>query len=334
MNINNFYFRTVIAASVVLSVSACIDLRKSNKQTVIVETPMVNGAECEMIDNIGTKWYIYDTPEVINITNGQGPITLKCIRDGYKKTIVQIRERYPHEMPLKEYQYMIKSALSVVNDITVDAGKRYPSVLVVLMEPLKFSDEQEKIDWLAAKQSYEKMYQEPDRSDRILELEMVEKTVKRQLLERQVREEIEYEKEIKGEEFIANNRKIQQHKDNISKHSENRKSVRRKILDHFRKKLGFPAAKEKQVVNNNKESKKDFSKKTINNNTSIDKAKKNIELLREVLKSSKKKEIKEKDNGSIAKKAIDKEKANSLSTITEEDSPPISILPNTKFLTK
>ena len=190
-------------SALVVTLSGCADFTHTNKQTVIVETPMVEHAECDLIDNIGNRWVVYDTPEPVTITSGYGPITLQCSKKGYKKTIVQIKERYPHEMPLKEYQYMMRSGLSLVKDIANDVGKRYPDVLVVLMEPHTFKDEEERIDWLAAKHSYEKMYQEPDRSDRLMELVQVEKNMKQRLIERQLREEVKVERELKGSIYQA-----------------------------------------------------------------------------------------------------------------------------------
>lgn len=217
-----------------LATSACKNFHHTNKQTVIVETPMVEGAMCLLTNNIGDQWRVFDTPQTTTISVGHGPMTIQCEKQGYKKTIVQIQERYPHEMPYKEYQYMIKSALNVTRDITQDIGKAYPNVLVVLMEPRTFSDEQEKIDWLAAKQSYEKMYQEPNRSDRLVELLKQDRDLEEHLLQRQLEEEVTVNRQQSAENFIARQRQLQQNRKNIESYAQERQSMRRKILNDYR----------------------------------------------------------------------------------------------------
>lgn len=319
-------------SALIVTLSGCTDFSHTNKQTVIVETPMVEHAECDLIDTIGNRWVVYDTPEPVTITSGYGPITLQCFKKGYKKTIVQIRERYPHEMPLKEYQYMIRSGLGFVKDIANDVGKRYPDVLVVLMEPHSFKDEEERIDWLAAKHSYEKMYQEPDRSDRLMELVQVEKNIEQRFIERQLREEVKVERELKGEAFIRRNRKITELKENISENAEIRRSLRRKLLDHYREKLGFKPARKatKATIQVTKEALKETN--DTNKKASPQKAKTNIQLLKDALNNRShalsikrpKKDSKNK-NSAITNKAI--EKPSIIDDQGKDTALPISIIP-------
>jgi hypothetical protein len=103
---------------------------------------------------------------------GYGPMTIDCTKKGYKRTIVAVDEVYGDK---HDYQHVATSAIGAARDITMDIGKHYPYKLVVLMEPEKFGSEQEKIDWLTAKHSYEKMYQEERDTYREVKLQDAEK---------------------------------------------------------------------------------------------------------------------------------------------------------------
>lgn len=321
-----------LIAIFVLLLNSCTSFSNANKQTVIVETPMVEGVECDLTDNIGNRWGVSQTPEAVTISNGHGPMTLECYKNGYKKTVVQIKERYPHEMPIKEYQYMVRTGVSFVKDFTHDVGKRYPNVLVVLMEPRSFQDEEERIDWLAAKQSYEKMYQEPSRSDRIAELVKVEKNMEQMLEERKNVLQAKVEQELKGEAFIDRNRRIAEYKKNISTNAAYRKSMRRKILDHYREKLGFQPVEQTQDIQTEIVKKEEMIKNYKGGNP--EKAHNNIKMLKELLDKTKKNQYvnTKQEESSISKQAIIP--TNNLKESEKEALLPISIIPRIPFLTK
>lgn len=135
--------------------SGCVDFNGARNQTIVLETPLVEGAECDLTDNRGKKWYVAETPEVLTITKGHGPIVIDCTKKGYKRTITQVEEFYPKP----DYQHVATSAMVGMRDLTSNIGKQYPSRIVIMMEPKEFADEQQRVDWLVAKQSYDKMYQ-------------------------------------------------------------------------------------------------------------------------------------------------------------------------------
>jgi len=76
-----------------LVLSSCASVVSGARQNVTVITPDVEGAACSLADSKGRTWYIEETPGTALVKRGDGPISVICNKDGYKKGVALLEEQ-------------------------------------------------------------------------------------------------------------------------------------------------------------------------------------------------------------------------------------------------
>lgn len=157
---SNRFFKRLTAMAVIvgahlLLVSGCTDGNQIGVQSVAINTPYAEGATCRMKDDRGNRVYLDETPGIVTLKRGYGPLHIICEKAGFKKTMILVEERYPADIT----ENLMDNVVAGMSDITRDVGKQYPETITVLLEPEVFNSNQEEIDWLTVKRSLVDKYQ-------------------------------------------------------------------------------------------------------------------------------------------------------------------------------
>jgi hypothetical protein len=141
-----------VSSTTVLLAVGCSTITTGTTQPIIIETAKVSGAKCELTDSKSGRWVVSDTPETVEITKGDGPLTVSCKKSGYKDTKVIVEEGFAG-MTLGNV--ILGGGIGVIVDAASGAAQEYPDRVMVWMEPNSFSSTAAKAEWFKEKEAYE-----------------------------------------------------------------------------------------------------------------------------------------------------------------------------------
>lgn len=141
----------LLAGTAVLT-SACATIVEGRHQIVTVETPLAEGAACELKDNVEHVWKINGTPGSVEVTRGDGPMLVTCTKEGYEKESIAVDETIE---AMAVGNVLLGGGVGIVIDAVSGAGQTYPDKITVWMKPEKWESETQKTEWMAAKAKYE-----------------------------------------------------------------------------------------------------------------------------------------------------------------------------------
>lgn len=147
-------FTRVAAVTCALTLTACIDLDvydRVNKQTVLVKTPMANGASCSLTDRTGRKEYTGDTPSAATISVGRPPLTVICWKPGFRKATYHFEEEY---IPIESFPTILEELTGFLKDPFKQPGARFPTEVEMWLEPLRWPSSAYEIRWRASRKAY------------------------------------------------------------------------------------------------------------------------------------------------------------------------------------
>ena len=130
----------------------CSTITTGTTQPFTVKTAKVDGAKCELVDSKDARWVINSTPETREITKGDGPLTVKCSKAGYKTTEIVVEEAFAGATL---GNVILGGGVGVIVDAASGAAQEYPDEVLVWMEPKTFSSKKAKEEWMAEKAAYE-----------------------------------------------------------------------------------------------------------------------------------------------------------------------------------
>lgn len=140
----------LIAASFTLS--ACATIVSGTQQTVFVETPFMEGASCSLVDSKNGIWHIPHTPAATTVTKGNGPLNVTCKKSGYITATTSVDE----DLAGATFgNIILGGGIGIFVDAASGAAQKYPDKIIVWMQPNKWSSQQQKKEWLSAKEKYE-----------------------------------------------------------------------------------------------------------------------------------------------------------------------------------
>jgi hypothetical protein len=158
-------FLLLVALLIFSSCSALESLKSSNTQNILIETPHVEGAECNLSDKAGRKWRLFDTPATIAVQEGHPPLVIICTKKGFKTSVLTINEHkeelliidgkhidvsiygdFPTKFP-RLIPAAIKETAGFVQDPTGSISTTYPNKVIVWMEPKKWESEEQMREW-------------------------------------------------------------------------------------------------------------------------------------------------------------------------------------------
>lgn len=114
--------------------TACSAVVSGGRQSVMVTTGDISGAECSLTDSKGRVWYVENTPGTAYVKKGDGPISVICKKEGYEVSTALLKEDLNMSTngnlalgPAAPIGYFI--------DSVTGAGEKYESSIEVEMEP-------------------------------------------------------------------------------------------------------------------------------------------------------------------------------------------------------
>lgn len=134
----------------VLAVSGCASIAM---HTVSVITPGAEGADCGLLDSKENRYFVNDTPGSVKVRRGDGPLTVTCEKEGFKKATATFDEKYPGTTG----GGMVLQALFIGPFSAGAAATRYkyPDELRVFLEPIEWESGEQRQQWLDEKAAYE-----------------------------------------------------------------------------------------------------------------------------------------------------------------------------------
>lgn len=144
--------QTLFVGVACIGLFACSTITTGTTQPFTVKTAKVEGAKCEMVDSKQARWVVSDTPATVEITKGDGPLTVTCSKSGYKTTEVVVKEYFAGATL---GNVILGGGVGVIVDAASGAAQEYPDEITVWMEPKTWPSKSAKEEWMAEKAAYE-----------------------------------------------------------------------------------------------------------------------------------------------------------------------------------
>lgn len=135
---------------------SCAELanNRARMQSVLLETPYVKNAKCQIMDAHTNRWVVKRTPKLFAIKAGYPPLTIFCQRKGYKDTKVTVEDYVIEISDIKQMPSVLEEIIGAGNDIYGKFGSRYPDHIKVWMEPEEWKSEEEMREWAYERKVY------------------------------------------------------------------------------------------------------------------------------------------------------------------------------------
>jgi hypothetical protein len=150
----NFKNTALLAAALILS--SCASIVSGTQQSVFIDTPHVNGAECKLTDSKNGSWYLPSTPGSTSVLKGNGPLNVVCSKSGYETASVSVEETVAGAT---FGNIILGGGIGIFVDAATGAAQVYPDKVIVWMKPKHFASSAEKKSWENAKAEYERKIQ-------------------------------------------------------------------------------------------------------------------------------------------------------------------------------
>lgn len=151
------------ALSCLLGTSACASITTGMTQPLTVVTPYVDAAECSLKDTGGGSWYIKETPDTVKVLKGDGPMTIRCEKSGYRNGVTVLNEKF---QGATLGNILLGGGIGVIVDASTGAAQEYPKDVKVYMEPHKWPSETARREWMEEKRQYDRLLMEAEDVDR------------------------------------------------------------------------------------------------------------------------------------------------------------------------
>ncbi|MBF0417004.1 MAG: hypothetical protein HQL86_01990 [Magnetococcales bacterium] len=135
-----------------VALAGCASITTGTSQNILVDTPKVTGARCQLTDKKGGTWHAPDTPGTVTVRKGDGPMTIICKKDGYKPNTIQVDEDLAGATL---GNIILGGGIGILVDATTGAAQQYPDKVVIWMEPESFPSEAARASWIQDKKAYE-----------------------------------------------------------------------------------------------------------------------------------------------------------------------------------
>lgn len=133
--------------------TGCATIATGTDQNITVVTEKnVTGATCELTDSKSAKWYVPNTPGSANVHKGDGPMSVICIKTGYRDANLMVEETIAGATL---GNVLIGGGVGILVDAMSGAAQRYPDQITVWMEPESWTSESERLDWMQAKEKFD-----------------------------------------------------------------------------------------------------------------------------------------------------------------------------------
>jgi hypothetical protein len=144
-------FLTVSTALLVLS--ACSTIVSGTQQSLFIDTPHADGAECKLTDSKNGTWYLQQAPGSVTVAKGNGPMNIVCTKAGYELTNISTDEE---TAGATFGNIILGGGIGILVDAASGAAQKYPDKIVVWMKPKHFETAQAQKSWEGEKAEYDR----------------------------------------------------------------------------------------------------------------------------------------------------------------------------------
>ena len=148
--------QSVILSAFILSLTGCATIVSGTQQTVFIDTPHVNGAECKLNDSKNGSWYLPNTPGGVSVLKGNGPMNIICSKPGYETNSVSVDETFTGATL---GNIILGGGIGIFVDAASGAAQHYPDKVIVWMQPKRFASGADRKAWENEKAAYEREIQ-------------------------------------------------------------------------------------------------------------------------------------------------------------------------------
>ena len=128
----------------ILFLSGCATILSGTTQSITIDTLNVKGANCKGIDKKGKAFHWICTPASTAVHKGDGPMTIICEREGFKKTVYTTDEGLTTSF---WGNIILGGGIGMLVDATSGAAQGYPTLLKFPMEPEDSAPEAAKAEY-------------------------------------------------------------------------------------------------------------------------------------------------------------------------------------------
>jgi hypothetical protein len=139
-------------AFALISISACATIVSGTQQAVFVDTPHVEGANCQLTDSKKGSWYLASTPGSATVSKGDGPLNVTCKKNSYKTTTASVDEEVAGATL---GNVILGGGVGIFVDAASGAAQKYPDKVTVWMEPTNWASANKRQEWLEEKKAFE-----------------------------------------------------------------------------------------------------------------------------------------------------------------------------------
>ncbi len=136
--------QTTVVLFAATMLSACSTIMTGTSQGFTVITPEAEGANCDLLDSKGNKYYVRDTPNSATVTKGDGPMVVTCKKAGFKTETVTVEEGFAGATI---GNILLGGGIGIIVDAASGAAQKYPSSVTVWMEPNSFKSSAARTQW-------------------------------------------------------------------------------------------------------------------------------------------------------------------------------------------
>lgn len=152
-----------LLVAAVFALNGCATIVSGPQQSIFIETPHADGAECKLTDSKNGSWRLDSTPGSVFVTKGNGPMNIVCSKKGYEKTVLQVEEGVSGAT---FGNIILGGGIGILVDAASGAAQKYPDNVLLWMKPTSFKSAAAKKEWEDEKALYEKKIKEAEEAKR------------------------------------------------------------------------------------------------------------------------------------------------------------------------
>ena len=142
----------LLALPLIFILCGCATIVSGSQQSIFIETPHANGADCKLTDSKNGNWRIDSTPGSVFVTKGNGPMNIVCTKKGYETTIIKVEEEVAGATM---GNIILGGGIGILVDAASGAAQKYPDNVILWMKPSSFPNAAARKAWEDEKSAYE-----------------------------------------------------------------------------------------------------------------------------------------------------------------------------------
>ncbi len=147
-------YKSLFISGTITLLSACASISTGTSQPITVVTPYAEGATCSLRDSAGGSWAISRTPDTATVNKGDGPMTIRCEKSGFKDGATVLNEKF---QGATMGNILLGGGIGLIADASTGAAQEYPKDVKVYLEPITWKNVSEQEQWMQEKRQYDQI---------------------------------------------------------------------------------------------------------------------------------------------------------------------------------